>query len=64
MTLAIRTKGALKEEEISEEWIASGFLIEGFLVMRRECAFTGEKQRAIFAGEKIVKFRAKAEVDG
>ena len=63
MALPIGTEGTLEEEEISQERIAAGFLVQGSLVVRGEGPFAREEQRAVFVGEEVVEFGAKTKIE-
>ena len=62
MALPIRTKRPAEEQDIRDKGVAVGFLLQGFLVVRRQGSFAREEERAVFFGEVVGEFRASAMV--
>src|SRR5262245_21313884 len=63
VALPIGTTDAAEEQNVSEEGVAVGFFVQGFLVVGGQGAFTREEQRTVISGEVVVEFRGQTEVD-
>jgi len=63
VSLPIGTKGAAKQEDVGEQGIPMGFLVEGFLVLGGEGPFAGEEEGTVVVGEVVIKFWTEAKVN-
>jgi hypothetical protein len=62
--LAIGAKGALEEEQVGKEWVASGFLVQGLLFVEGQGPFAGQEEGTVFFVEEVVEFGAQTKIDG